>query len=129
MKDRNEEQKQINERDLSRGKTTIAPDVLVTIARLTALSVTGVSRMGNTPKSANRIFVRSAGEGVRLDIKDDSVFVDLHVILEHGVNIRDVSRSVQQRVNRSISEMVGMRVGRVNVHIEDIDFQKEQESD
>mgnify|MGYP006153302701 CR=1 FL=1 len=28
-------------------KTTIAPDVLVTIARLSALSVPGVSRMAN----------------------------------------------------------------------------------
>jgi len=44
------------------------------------------------------------------------------VILKNDVNVREVSRMIQQEVNRAISEMVGMQVGRVNVHIEDIDY-------
>ncbi|HCB01363.1 MAG TPA: Asp23/Gls24 family envelope stress response protein, partial [Anaerolineae bacterium] len=37
-------------------------------------------------------------------------------------NIREVSRNVQQNVTRAINEIVGMDVGEVNIHIEDIDY-------
>ena len=105
------------------GKTTIAPEVLLTIARLTTLDVPGVSRMSPVPGGVNRLFKRGYGEGVRIDIRDDdTVYADLYIILENDINIRDVSRLVQHRVARSISDMVGMQVGRVNIHIEDIDY-------
>jgi uncharacterized alkaline shock family protein YloU len=104
------------------GKTTIAPGVLLTIARLTTLDVEGVSRMYQLPGGVNRIFKRGPDEGVRIEVKDDRVYIDLHVILEHDTNIREVSRNIQHSVKRAITEMVGMEVGRVNVHIEDINY-------
>jgi uncharacterized alkaline shock family protein YloU len=110
------------EDDRAPGTTTIAPDVLVAIARLATLEVPGVSRMGTVPGGPNRLFTRTVSEGVRIDIREDSVTAELYIILKNDVNIRDVSRKVQQDVARAISEMVGMRVGRVNVHIEDIDY-------
>lgn len=109
------------------GKTTIAPEVLLTIARLTALQVKGVSRLCSVPGGVNRLFRRGFEEGVRLEITDDMVFADLYVSLKSGVNIRSVSRNIQKEVGRAISEMVGMHVGRINIHIEDIDYQEEAE--
>lgn len=106
----------------SAGKTTLSPEVLLTIARLTTLEVEGVSRMSNVPGGVNRIFKRGLGEGVRIDLREDVVYVDLYVILKNNVNIRDISRQIQWNVMRSISEMVGLQVGRVNVHVEDIDY-------
>jgi uncharacterized alkaline shock family protein YloU len=44
------------------------------------------------------------------------------VILNNHVNIREASHRIQQQVSLAISEMVGMQVGRVNVHIHDIDY-------
>ena len=111
------------------GKTTIAPEVLLTIARLTTLDIAGVSRMSPVPGGVNRLFNRGISEGVRIDIReDDTVFADLFVILQKDVKIRDVSREIQHKVARAISEMVGMQVGRVNVHIEDIDYPMEPEA-
>lgn len=110
------------------GKTTIAPDVLLTIARLTTLDTPGVYRMGDTPSSANRLFNRRFGEGVSIDIKEDSVSAEIYVILDNNVNIRDTSRKIQHNVARAISEMVGMQVGRVNIHIEDIYYPPESEN-
>lgn len=104
------------------GKTTIAPDVLVSIARLSCLKVPGVSRMATGSSSVNKLFSKIAREGVHVDVQDDTVYVDLYVILQANVNVRDVSRNIQQEVARAISEMVGMQIGQVNVHIEDIDF-------
>ena len=63
------------------GKTTIAPDVLVSIARLTTLNVDGVSRMAEEPSSVNRLLKRHVGGGVQLEIRDDSVYANLSVIL------------------------------------------------
>jgi len=107
------------------GRTTIAPEVLVTIARLTALEVPGVSRMAVIPRTPNRLLARGVNEGVRLEIQEDEVFADIYLVLNNGVNILEVSRQVQAQIARSISEMVGMHIGQVNIHIEDIDFPAE----
>jgi uncharacterized alkaline shock family protein YloU len=106
----------------AQGKTTVAPDVLTTIARLAALSVPGVSRLAPVSGGVNRLFKRGAGDGVRIETEDNTVYVDLHLLLDQDVNIREVSRNIQQNVSRSIQEMVGMEVARVDIHIEDIDY-------
>lgn len=110
------------------GKTTIAPDVLVTIARLTTLSVPGVSHLAVAPGEVNYLFKKGANQGVRISVENNAVYADLYVILKRDVNVRDVSRSIQNQVARAISEMVGMDVGKVNVHVEDIDYSSEPES-
>lgn len=104
------------------GKTTIAPNVLLTITRLAALEVKGVNGMSELQGGVNRIFMRGYDEGVRIQIEEDRVYVDLYVILDANVNVREVSRVIQSEVARAISEMVGMEVGRVNVHIDDIKY-------
>jgi len=104
------------------GKTTIAPEVLLNIARLTALSVPGVNRFSSIPGGVNRLFKRPSVEGIRIAVENNTVYADLYLIFNKDVNIRDVSRSVQAQVSRAISEMVGMDVGRVNIHVEDVEF-------
>ncbi|RPI87437.1 MAG: Asp23/Gls24 family envelope stress response protein [Chloroflexi bacterium] len=111
------------------GKTTIAPDVLHTIARLSALNIDGVSHMSSVPSGKGKgLFKRGTSEGVVIDIQDGVVFADLYLILKNGYNIREVSRQIQREVARAISEMVGMQVGRVNIHVEDIEFPTEVEA-
>lgn len=105
------------------GKTTVASGVLLSIARLTALQVPGVSRMAPLPPNITRLFRRSnASQGVVIQIEGDRIYADLYVVLKSEVNIREVSRQIQHEVKRAFSEMVGMEVGRINVHIEDIDY-------
>jgi uncharacterized alkaline shock family protein YloU len=106
----------------SKGKTTIAPGVLLTITQLTALKVPGVHSMSSVSGGVNRFFQRDYGEGVRLDIRDNVVYADLYIILKDDVEIQKVSRQVQNSVARAISETIGMHVGRVNIHIEDIHY-------
>jgi uncharacterized alkaline shock family protein YloU len=105
------------------GKTTIAPDVLSTIIRLTALEIDGVSRLAQIPSSVNTLFSRTREEGVQITVEDDGrVYADLHLILTDKANIRETSKKVQEEVSRAISKMVGMDVGTINVHVEDIDY-------
>ena len=69
--------------------------------------------------------MRVARRVVRMAIEDNTVMVDLFLILSSDVNIREVSQTVQQTVARAISEMTGLPVGHVNIHIEDIDYLSE----
>jgi uncharacterized alkaline shock family protein YloU len=110
--------------DSNQGKTTIAPDVLVTIARMAALSVPGVRRMAQVSGGVNRLFKRGVSDGVRIEVEDNTIVASLYLILKKDVNIREVGRNVQGQVARALQEMVGMDVGEVEIHIEDIDYEE-----
>lgn len=110
------------------GKITVSPDVLVTIARLSTLTVPGVSHMALVPGGVNRLFRRGSGDGVRIEIEENTVFADLYFVVKQDVNIREVSRNVQKQVARAIQEMVGMEIGHVNIHIENIDYEEASEA-
>ncbi len=105
------------------GKTTVAPEVLTSIARLAALSVPGVDGMAPVSGGVNRLFRRGTDDGVRINLHDNIVFADIYLVVKEDVNIREVGRNVQQHVARAIQEMVGMDVGRVEIHIENIDYE------
>ncbi len=120
-------QSEATDREIDRqGKTTIAPEVLLTIARLSALGVPGVIRTSPVPGGVNRLFKRGANDGVRLEVRDQAVAVDLYLVLEHHRNVRDVSRAVQAAVARAVQEMVGMDVLAVNIHIEDVAYPEQE---
>ncbi|HML22168.1 MAG TPA: Asp23/Gls24 family envelope stress response protein [Aggregatilinea sp.] len=108
---------------------TIAPGVLLTIARLASLEVPGVVRMGNTPGGVDRLFRRvPAANGVQLAINDGTVTAHLYVVADATVNLRDMCMSVQKSVARSIREILGMKVESVNVHVEDVHFSHVEDS-
>ena len=110
------------------GKTTVAPEVLIEIARMATLKVEGVNTMAPVSGGVNRFFRRGIVDGVRINIDEDIVYIDLYIILNSDVNIRDISRSVQQKVTRAITEMVGMSVAEVNINIENIAYTNEEEA-
>jgi len=116
----------VNDNSRSPGKTTIAPGVLLTITRLTTLEIKGVSRMAPVPGGVGWISKRSQADGIRIEIEDDRVYADIYVIIQQDFNVREVSRNIQNSVARAISKMVGMDVGRINIHIEDIDYLTEK---
>lgn len=113
--------------DRAPGTTTMAPGVLVTLAKFTALNVPGVAALAMRPGGVNRLFHRGSGEGVQIEIKEDCVYIELFLILKSETNVRDVSRKVQSEVARAIEEMVGMDVTRVDVHIENINFSADED--
>ena len=78
--------------------------------------------MAVVPASVGRLFRRGAGEGVQIDVEDNRISAELYLALDHGADARKVGREVQQAVARAIEQMVGMEVGQIDVHIEEIDF-------
>lgn len=109
---------------------TIAPGVLLTIARMATLDVPGVVRMGSTPGGVDRLWKRiPAANGVQIAVDEDSVIAHLYVVAEASANLREMSVQVQKSVSRSIREILGMKVESVNVHIEDVAFIQPVESE
>ena len=105
------------------GTVRISRQVLVTIARLTTLSVAGVVRMFRTlPSGVDRLLKgRGAGDGVRVEVVDGAVLVDLHVVAARKTSIYELGREIQAHVSRAITDMVGMPVLAVNVRVEDVE--------
>lgn len=106
------------------GKTTISIDVILTIASLTTLDVPGVSRMSRLPsrRFKSMLLHRQDEDGLHIEVVDDTVYTEIYVILDSNVNIREVGRNIQIAVSRAITDMIGMQVGFINVHVEDIDY-------
>lgn len=106
------------------GKTTISIDVILTITCLTTLDVPGVSRMSQLPsrRFKSMLLHRQDEDGLHIEVVDDTVYSEIYVILDSDVNIREVGRNIQIAVSRAITDMIGMQVGFINVHIEDIDY-------
>ena len=105
-----------------KGKITIAPEVLTSIARLSTLSVEGVVALANHVGGVNHWFEKGLSEGVHIIVEDNKVDADIFVVLKPDINVLETSHAIQHQVARAISEMVGMEVGKVNIHVEDIEI-------
>lgn len=100
------------------GRISVAPEVLVTTARLTALAVPGVARLV-APPGMGRLLQSG---GVRVDVADDKVSVEIYVMTDPDANMLRVGRKIREEVTRALQDMVGVEVEAVDVHIEDVAF-------
>jgi uncharacterized alkaline shock family protein YloU len=114
----------MSEKYVTPGKTTISIDVILTIARLTTLDIPGVNRMSQVPSKRFRTMLLHLQEqdGLHVEVADDVVYTDIYVVLDSDVNIREIGRNIQTAVARAITDMIGMQVGVINVHVEDIAY-------
>ena len=64
---------------------------------------------------------RAPGDGVKIEVEDDAVSVDLYIVVEQDVNVLKLSQEIQSEVSRAIHDMVGMEVKEVNIHIQDVE--------
>ena len=49
-----------------------------------------------------------------------SVTIDLHVVVEYGLNLAEVASSIRNRVSYEVARMTGLPVRAVEVHIDDV---------
>lgn len=106
----------VTETDGDIGKITIAPQVLITTARLTALAVPGVARL-IAPPGVGRLL---QSDGVKIKVVDEKVYVKIYVMTDPGANMLGVGRKIRAEVTRALEDMVGVDVEAVDVHIEDV---------
>lgn len=99
------------------GRITIAPEVIETVARLTTLAVPGVARL-TPPAGIPRML--GIKDGVKVNVSDGKVAVELHIVAESGKDILALARHIQNEVTRAVEDIVGLPVSLVNVTVEDV---------
>ena len=97
------------------------------IAGLAATEVDGVASMaGNiTNELVSKLGMKNLSKGVKAEILDGVVTVDLTLNIEYGMNILETSKKVQERVKSAIENMTGLEVADVNIHIASVDMENE----
>ncbi len=106
------------------GRITIAPNVLLTIVKFSALKEPGVARLSPRVPSRSRSRLRgkrAADRGVAVLVQDGKVTVEVHIIADGTVSAHELGESLQQRITDALEEMVGMPVEAVHVYIDDVD--------
>ena len=105
--------------DDSIGAVQIADDVVAMIASLATTEIEGVSAMaGNiTNELMSKVGMKSLTKGVKVDVIENNVTVDLAVTMEYGYNIPVTCQQVQQKVKTAIENMTGLTCSDVNIRI------------
>lgn len=110
------------------GEVRIADEVVAIIAGLAATEVEGVDSMaGNiTNELVGKLGMKNLSKGVKVDVTEEHVSVDLSLNLKYGYNIPDVSERVQDRVKSAIENMIGLTVLDVNIRIAGVNLAEEK---
>lgn len=103
----------------------IANDVIGTIAAMAASDVPGIAGPsgGLVSGLTELLGKRSWNRGVRVEVDDRRVSLDLHLVVLYGSCIPDVASRVQDRVKTQVEWMTGLQVKDVNVHIQGVSFE------
>ena len=109
--------------DNSLGSIRIADEVVEVIAGLAASEVGGVVGMsgglvGDLAKMLGRN--KNLSKGVKVEIGEHEVAVDLYIVVDYGVSIPEVALSVQESVKEAIESMTGLKVVETNVHVQGV---------
>ena len=101
------------------GAIQIADDVVAMIASLAATEVEGVSAMaGNiTNELMSKVGVKNLTKGVKVEVTEQNVKVDLAVTMEYGYNIPATCQKVQAKVKAAIENRTGLTCSDVNIRI------------
>ncbi|MFJ6795972.1 Asp23/Gls24 family envelope stress response protein [Streptomyces sp. NPDC091268] len=122
-----------------RGRTTIADGVVEKIAGLAAREVLGVHAMGSG-SGLSRTFgaVRdrvpggakaSVSRGVKAEVGEVQTALDLEIVVDYGVSIRDVARAVRENVISAVERMTGLEVVEVNIAVSDVKLPDEEDEE
>lgn len=110
------------------GTVRIANEVVRIIAGIAASEVKGIVGMsgGVADGFAELLMKKNLAKGVKVEVGERQVAIDLFVIVEYGSKIPDMAYMVQENVKRAVESMTGLEVIEVNVHIQGVEFRNEE---
>ena len=109
------------------GNIHISEEVLAVIAAAAVLEVEGFGGLAANLGTdlAELLGKKNLSRGIRLQVEEESVTVDLGILVKYGYTIPDVARAVQEAVAGSIEATSGLTVAAVNVNVGGVVFEKE----
>lgn len=113
--------------DLKFGKVEIAPEVIEVIAGIATTEIKGVyATRGNFAVGmAEKFGLKSPGKGIKVELVDEGVRIDVFVVFDYGVTIPVVAQKVQSNIRQALINMTSLGVEEVNVHVVGVQMDKE----
>lgn len=108
------------------GKIEVAPEVLEVIAGIATTDVEGVAGTRGSFASGvvERLGKKVHGKGIKTELTDQGLFVDIYCVVNYGASIPTVAKEVQSQVRQSIYNMTSLDTKEVNVHITGVQFEQ-----
>ena len=106
------------------GNIHISEEVLAVIAAAAALEVEGVGGLAANLGTdlAELLGKKTLSRGIRLEVAEENVTVDVKILVKYGHTIPEVGRAVQEAVMSSIEATSGLTVEAVNVNVGGVIF-------
>jgi uncharacterized alkaline shock family protein YloU len=102
------------------GRITIAAEAIAQIVGHTAAECYGVVGMAGKGRVARLLTRDKLTQGIEVTGRDGGLVLDLHVVVEYGLNLAEVAATVRSRVAYEVRRLTGLPVAAVEVHIEDV---------
>ncbi|MBM7584575.1 putative alkaline shock family protein YloU [Bacillus pakistanensis] len=119
---------QMSEENDGLGKVEIAPEVIEVIAGIAASEVEGVSQMrGNFASGVvERLGKKNHGKGVKVELAEEGIKVDVYCIMQFGVSIPTVAQKIQDNIRQALLNMTALEADEVNIHVVGIQFENQK---
>jgi uncharacterized alkaline shock family protein YloU len=100
-------------------KIKISEEVIATIAGIAASEVENLASMsgGLVDGIAGMLGRKNLGKGIKVEVKEDLVAIELSIIMRYGCKIHEVSKNIQSKVREAVEGMTGMQVTAVNINV------------
>ena len=108
----------------------IADDVVSIIAGKAVSEISGVAGMaGGFAGGISEVFSgkKNLSKGIKVDVGEKEVKIDVNIIVEYGARIPDVAFEIQNRVKKAVETMTGLNVVEVNVHVQGVNTEEKEE--
>ncbi|HHY09712.1 MAG TPA: Asp23/Gls24 family envelope stress response protein [Firmicutes bacterium] len=105
------------------GKINIREEVIATVCGVAAMECYGLVGMAprNVQEELTDLLRRENFErGVDIQFNEDSISVQLYIVVEYGVKISEVAKNVQERVKYAVETILGLKVDRINVKVQSV---------
>ena len=105
------------------GSVVIDNNVIAKIAGLTAIECFGIVGMAALSKSDGivKLLTRnSITKGIKVEVEDNEITIDLHIIVAYGVQIATVTENLVDAVKYQVENTTGFKVNKINIVVEGV---------
>jgi uncharacterized alkaline shock family protein YloU len=95
-------------------------DGRISVAQRVVQKIAGIACFGAIRERIPGSVGPNVAQGVGVEVGETQAAVDLDIVVEYGVSIAELGRSIQRNVKTSIERMTGLEVVEVNINVDDV---------
>lgn len=109
----------------------ISSEVIAVIAGIVSSDVPGIAGMsgGLVGGIAEKLGKKDLTKGIKVNVEDDNVTVDMSVIAEYGISIVDATDKLKKEIRSNVEKTTGLKVRAININVIGIHVPEEEEEE